>query len=62
MKSKEEQMAEEAFEIERLRSDFWEKHRAAEKAAYVLFAALPVGPERTKAHDVYSASRTAPLA
>ena len=62
MKSAEERAAEEALEIENLRRDFWEKHRAAEKAAYTLFAALPVGPERTKAHDIYEAIRTAPRA
>ena len=54
--------AEDSNEIESLRRDFWDKHAAAVKAAYALFAALPVGDERSKAHDVFEALRTAPLA
>lgn len=49
----------EAQHIERLRDDFTTKHRAAEKAAHALFAALPVGPERIRVSDVYENIRNA---
>lgn len=51
--------AERAADPEWLRKDFAEKHHAAEKAAHALFAALPVGPERTRMAEVYENVRTA---
>ena len=39
--------------IAALRRTFSEKHKAAERAAYELFAALPAGKERTAAQGVY---------
>lgn len=47
--------------IEALRKDLSEKHRLAEKAAHDLFAALPVGPDRTRAHNVFENIRYAML-
>lgn len=45
--------------VEQLRSDFSTKHRAAEKAAHALACELDVGPERTRAFDVYENIRNA---
>lgn len=46
-------------EIEALRKDFQEKRLAAERAAYALFCALPVGRDRERASDVYENIRCA---
>lgn len=37
-----------------LKSDMFEKIRLAEKAAYAYFCECEVGPERERAHEVYS--------
>lgn len=50
---------EEKAKIEALKKDFYEKHRAAELAAYKLFGELDVGPERTRMAQVYENIRTA---
>lgn len=50
---------EEKAKIEALKKDFYEKHRAAEKAAYLLFGELEVGPERTRMAMVYENIRNA---
>jgi len=46
-------------QIEELRKDFNSKRLAAERAAYALFCALPVGAERSQAAEVYENVRTA---
>ncbi|MGJ7613928.1 MULTISPECIES: hypothetical protein [unclassified Variovorax] len=46
--------------IDQLKAEFWEKHRACEKAAYALAGALPVGAERTRFFSLYEIIRTAP--
>ncbi|WCD44177.1 hypothetical protein Lumi_038 [Xylophilus phage Lumi] len=48
------------IEIEALRKDFYDKHQAAEKAAYAYCCALPVGPDRERAFTVYDQVRCAP--
>ena len=45
--------------LDELRKAFSDAHRAAEKAAYALFGALPVGPERNRMSEVYENVRTA---
>lgn len=46
-------------EFEKLRNEFSRLHQETEKAAHALFAALPVGPERIRASDVYENIRNA---
>lgn len=50
----------EEAQIEALRKAFWDAHRAAERAAHALFAALPVGRERERAAEIYENIRLAP--
>lgn len=45
--------------IEQLRKDFYEKHKAAEKAAYAWCCEVDVGPEREYAFQVYENIRCA---
>jgi hypothetical protein len=46
-------------EVEALKRDMLDKHRAAEKAAYAYFCGCPVGEERNRASEVYENIRTA---
>jgi hypothetical protein len=44
----------EAAQIKILKDDLNDKITAAEKAAFEYFRACPVGPERERAHDIYT--------
>lgn len=56
-------MTEEEEKVAALKKDFHEKRQAAEKAAYAWFCECEVGPERERAHEIYTnilyATRTA---
>jgi hypothetical protein len=40
--------------VARLKAEMQAARLTAEKAAWAYFCACPVGPERTKAHEIYS--------
>jgi hypothetical protein len=42
-----------AEELKSLQVEFQRLRLLTEKAAYAYFCACPVGPERTRAHDIY---------
>lgn len=49
-------------EFEQLKTNFWQKHRECEQAAYAAACAAPLGADRVRFFELYEIIRTAPRA